>query len=57
MDEPLKIGLTLDQKECIRGESVYFEVTLENVSQETLTDFPDFDPYNRTAANPIKYAT
>lgn len=46
MAELLSISLALEQAACIRGESVYFEVVLENISKETVEDLPDFAPDN-----------
>lgn len=43
---PLMLRLTLATNVCVRGESVPFEITLENVSEATYQDLRTFSPRN-----------
>lgn len=43
MDPNLILHLTLNRAECIRHESVFFEVTLENPSRSPVYGLPDFN--------------
>jgi hypothetical protein len=47
MNGTLSITLRLDRNECVRGESVYFDVTLANTGRTRLTDLPTLDPMSR----------
>lgn len=40
----LNLKLTLDRSECVRGESVFFKLTLENVSGRPIQGVRSFDP-------------
>ncbi len=42
----LLIVLTLEQMECLRGESVFFQVKVQNVSDQPLPNIPTLDPWN-----------
>ncbi|MHC5109713.1 MAG: hypothetical protein ACYTHJ_07540 [Planctomycetota bacterium] len=48
LTNPLRIHLKLDRQECVRGESVYFDVEVENGSKTPLANFPDLSPDNQT---------
>lgn len=46
MAELITISMVIEHSACIRGESVYFRMVLENISKETINDLPDFTPDN-----------
>ncbi len=46
--ELLTTSVKLERSECLRGESVHFEVTLQNTSTVTIQKLPDLSPQNRT---------
>lgn len=43
MTDTLKLSLTLEKPECLRGESAPFEVMLENGAKDRLDDLPGLD--------------
>ena len=47
MTDPIRVSLTLEQAEIVRGESAYFSVVVENVSAEALDDVKTLNMHNR----------
>lgn len=48
MNGPLTITLALDRKECIRGESVFFDVVIKNVSSKRIDGLPTLEASQRS---------
>ena len=57
MPETLLILLSLNANECIRGESVFFDIQLKNVGDEPVENLDTFNPFNEATylvAAPVK---